>query len=167
MSFNQLTFTFTETTWDLDYASFGDDACTMGFMTVNIAGDYTLEGASEAVEGAREGTFGFTTKTATGHSADAAAFIDTSCGTTGTEVDVAFDLSGGCAVWEHTLLLIVVDYDIVKPNEDGTLFGVRPADNDMCTPENVQQHLKVAVVTKQYPNVLTLQPKSKNKKNKD
>ena len=137
LSFNQLTFEFTETTWDLDYASFGDDACTMGFMTVNIAGDYTLEGASEVVEGARDGTFGFTTKTTTGHSADAAAFIDTTCETTGTEVDVAFDLSGGCAgLGAYPIADCAADYDIVKLNEDGTLsFGARPADNDMCTPE--------------------------------
>ena len=152
VSFNQLTFEFTETTWDLDYASFGDDACTMGFMTVNIAGDYTLEGASEAAEGAREGTFGFTTKTATGHSADAAAFIDTACGTTGTEVDVAFDLSGGCAgLGAYPIADCAADYVIIKLNEDGTVsFGARPADNDMCTPEKRPTTFEGgAVVTKQ------------------
>ena len=147
-----MTFVFTETTWELDYSAFGDDACTVQFLTVDIAGDYTLEGASEAVEGAREGTFGFTTKTVTPHVEDALAVVNGACEVTDTEVGVALDISGGCAgLGAYPIADCAADYDIVRLNEDGTLsFGARPADNNMCTPENRPTTFEGgAVVTRQ------------------
>jgi len=133
-----LTFEFTETNWDLDYVANGDENCTMPFMTVNIVGDYTLEEASDVVEGARNGTFGFTTKTATGHMEDALTVINDACGVTDTVLDVPLDIAGGCAgLGAYSITDCPADYDIVMLSEDGNTlsFGARPADNDMCTPD--------------------------------
>lgn len=151
-SYNQLTFVFTETAWELDYSAFVDDACTSQFLTVDIAGDYTLEGASATVDGAREGTFGFTTKTVTPHVEAAVGVVNGACGVTDAEVGVALDISGGCAgLGAYPIAECPSDYDIVRLNEDGTLaFGARPMDNNMCTPENRPTTFEGgAVVTKQ------------------
>ena len=124
------------TTWDLDYVANADADCTLSFMTVNIVGDYTLEEAA-SVEGARNGTFGFTTKTATAHMEDAVAVINGACGVTDATVDTALDISARCAgLGAYPIATCPADYDIIMLNEDGTVsFGARPADNDMCTPE--------------------------------
>ena len=148
-SFNQLTFVMTETTWDLDYSSYGDESCTAGFMTVNIAGDYTLGDASEAVEGAREGEFGFTTKTVTPHNAQAVAFVNSSCLTTDAAEGEALDITGGCmGLGAYPVADCPSDFDIVHLDGDTLSFGARPADNDMCTPEKRPTELG-AQVTKQ------------------
>lgn len=152
-SYNQLTFTFTETTWDLDYVANGDENCSYPFLTVNIAGDFTLEGASEVVEGAREGTFGFSTKTVTGHMAEALSVIENACGVTDTVVDTPVDITGGCmGLGAYPVADCPADYDIVLMNAEGTTlsFGARPQDNNMCTPENRPTSFEGgATVTKQ------------------
>ena len=150
-SFNQLQFTFTEDTWTLDYVANGDDACTVPFMTVHIEGPYTLEDASETVEGARNGTFGFTTKTVTPNLEDAVAVVNDACGTTEAALDTAFDLAAGCAgLGAYPIADCPADYDIVKLNEDGTLtFGARPQDNNMCTADKRPTELQPGGLTKQ------------------
>lgn len=151
-SYNKLTFTFTETSWELDYSAFGDDACTVQFLTVDIAGDYTLEGASESVEGARNGVFGFSTKTVTPHIEDAVGVVNGACGVETAAVGAALDISGGCAgLGAYPIADCGSDYDIVRLNEDGTLaFGARPADNNMCTADKRPTTFEGgAVVTRQ------------------
>ena len=121
-------------------------------MTVDIAGDYTLEGASEAVEGARNGTFGFSTKTVTPHVDGAVDVVNGACGVETAEVGVALDISGGCAgLGAYPIAECESDYDIVRLNEDGTLsFGARPADNNMCTEDKRPTTFEGgAVVTRQ------------------
>ena len=98
-----------------------------------------LEGSSAVEEGAREGTFGFTTKTVTPNIGDAVDFVNTACGVTDAAEGVAYDITGGCAgLGAYPVADCPADYDIVKLNEDGTelSFGARPADNNMCTPRD-------------------------------
>ena len=135
-SFNQLTFVMTDAMWDLDYVAHGTDDCSAPFLTVNIAGGYTLEGASDVEDGARNGTFFFSTKTVTPHAEAAVGVVNYACGGTDAAVDVAFDISGGCpGLGAYPIADCPADYDIVKLSEDGTqlTFGARPADNDMCS----------------------------------
>ena len=60
---------------------------------------------------------------------------------------------GGCAgLGAYPVADCPADYDIVKLSEDGTelSFGARPADNNMCTPENRPTTFEGgAMVTKQ------------------
>ena len=135
-SFNQLTFEMTETTWDLDYIAHGNEECTAPFMTVNIAGDYTLDGASDVADGARNGFFGFTTKTVTPNMEPAVSVVNGACGIETAEVGTAFDFSDGCpGLGGYPVADCPGDFDIVMLSEEGTVlhFGARPTDNNMCS----------------------------------
>lgn len=135
-SYNQLTFRMTTTDWDLDYGAFGDDACTAKFLTVNIQGPYELGSASSVAPGAREGKFGFATKTVTPHMDAAVGVINGACGVTDAAVGEPFDLSAGCAgLGAYPIQECGSDYDIVMLSGDTLHFGSRPADNNMCTPD--------------------------------
>ena len=124
----------TETEWDLDYVAHGAAGCTSSFLTVNIQGEYSLEGESDAAEGAREAVFGFSTKTVTGHMEQALEVINGACGVTDTAVDVALDISGGCAgLGAYPIAECAADYDIVFLSGNTLQFGARPADNNMCS----------------------------------
>lgn len=132
--FTQITFDLTETSWDLDYTAFGDEACEVPFLTVNIKGPYELLGASSAVEGAREGNFGFGERTVTPHMEAAIEVISEACGGGEYAVGEATDISGGCAglgAYPHDQC--PTDHDIVKLDGNSLMFGQRPADNNMCT----------------------------------
>ena len=150
-SFNQLTFRMTETEWDLDYVAHGDENCTAKFLTVNIKGPYTLGEASSAAEGAREGTFSFTSKTVTGHMEAALGVINGACGVTDTAVDTPLDLAGGCAgLGAYPIAECAADNDIVMVKDNNLHFGARPADNNMCSPDKRPSSFEGgAVVTKQ------------------
>jgi hypothetical protein len=133
-----LDFDLTAGDWALDYAVFGDASCEVPFLTVRIDGPYSLGEASEHVQGARDGEFLFSTKTVTPHSADAVGFLESEygCNTAGFEVGVAADLSRGCAgLGQYPLAECDRDHDVVLLEGDALRFGLRPADNDMCTPE--------------------------------
>jgi hypothetical protein len=132
-----LVFDLTTSTWDLDYAVHADAACAEPFMTVHIEGPYELGDASAAVEGAREGTFGFVAKRVTPHSEAAAGYLASPevCGAEGFVVGEAFDLTDGCAgLGQYPLADCGSDYDLVAVDADGLRFGARPDDNDMCSP---------------------------------
>ena len=90
-SYNWLNFSFTAENWTLNYVANGDDICTVPFMTVHIEEPYTLEEASEIVEGARNGTFGFTTKTVTPHMEDAVDIVNGACGTDADGLNEPYD----------------------------------------------------------------------------
>lgn len=147
--FIQITFDMTETAWDLDYTAFGDEACAVPFLTVNIKGPYELLGASSAVEGARNGNFGFSERTVTPHMEAAIGVISTACGGGEYTVGVATDISGGCAgLGAYPHAQCTTDYDIVKLDGDSLMFGQRPADNNMCTEDKRPTALGLTV-TKQ------------------
>ena len=133
-SFNKLVFEMTEGEWDLDYMAFGDDACSVQFLTVNIKGPYSLEGASSVEDGAREATFGFASKTVTGHMDAALGVINGACGVEGTAVGTPLDIGGGCAgLGAYPIADCASDNDIVKLVDGVLHFGSRPQDNNMCT----------------------------------
>ena len=133
-----LQFDLTDSAWDLDYTTHTDASCADPFMTVHIEGPYELGSASAAVDGAREGTFGFTAKSVTPHSAAAAGFLASAdgCDREGFVAGESADLSTGCAgIGQYPLADCSADYDLVHLEESGLRFGARPADNNMCTPQ--------------------------------
>ena len=150
-SFNQLTFHMTETDWDLDYVAYGDENCTAKFLTVNIKGPYSLGESSSVAEGAREGTFSFATKTVTGHMDAALDVIDGACGVSDSEFDVPLDLAEGCVgLGAYPISECPADNDIVMVQGNNLHFGVRPSDNNMCSPDKRPTSFEGGgVVTKQ------------------
>ena len=151
--FYQLSFELTADTWDLDYVAHANSDCDSPYITVEIAGDYVLEGASTSEAGARNAVFGFSTRTVTPNAADAVEVVNTACSTTDAAEGVALDISEGCTgLGAYPISECPADYDIVKLSEDGTelSFGARPEDNNMCTPEaRPDTFVNGAVVTRQ------------------
>jgi hypothetical protein len=147
----RLDFDLTASDWGIDYQVFGDAACAVPFLTVRIEGPYTLGAPSALVEGARDGEFAFTSKTVTPHSADAAGFLESAygCGYPGFAEGVAADLADGCpGLGQQPLSTCDRDYDIVWLDGDELRFGLRPADNDMCTEDRRPTELSPLVLTR-------------------
>jgi hypothetical protein len=130
----KFTFYLTASTWEIDYAVFGDDACQAGFMTVNIKGPYELGDASSDVEGARKGNFHFGERFVTPHMEAAVEMLSGACPGVSFVVDQATELAQGCAnLGMYPISDCPTDYDIVKLDGNTLYFGARPADNDMCS----------------------------------
>lgn len=132
----RLSFALTEDTWELAYDAFGDAACAVPFLTVNIAGPYTLGEPSESVPKAREGEFGFASKAVTPHNDAAVGFLQQACGREDFSVGQASDLGAGCAgLGAYPIAQCPSDHDLVFLSGDKLQFGQRPMDNNMCSPD--------------------------------
>jgi hypothetical protein len=135
----RLDFDLTPTEWALDYVVHGDPACDVPLVTVHIEGPYALERPSDAVAGAWEARFGFTSKTIRPEVDGLRDFLNSleGCGTADFETGVAQDVyASGCAGFgQYPQASCDADYDLVRLDGDSLFFGARPADNDMCTPE--------------------------------
>jgi hypothetical protein len=136
----------------VDYVVHGDEACASDFITVHIEGPYDLPGPSAVVAGAYDGVFSFTQKTITPGSAGAADFLNSlgSCGsfTEGVATDI---YQNGCApLGQYPAAQCSADYDVVSFDGQTLRFGARPADNNMCTPENRPTELSPVALTKKW-----------------
>jgi Adenomatosis polyposis coli down-regulated 1 len=140
------TFELTETTWAIDFSTFGDPDCSdaQRLFRVEIAGPYQIEQPSAVVGGAFEAFFGYESRRITPVQQAAADFMNQGelCGvstwTVGESVDV-HEL--GCAgLGIQPVANCSGEYDIValvdelrrEPGE-ALYFGVRPADGNLCT----------------------------------
>lgn len=64
-------------------------------------------------------------------------------------VNLEADISQtGCAAW-RSVAVCGEDHDLFALDATGLRFGVRPADNDMCTPDKTPTALLPAVVKRQ------------------
>lgn len=139
-----LDFDLSAADWSVDYVVHGDEACSSPLLTVAIEGPYALTGASEAVSGAWEGTFSFSSKQMTPHVADLAAALDgAGCGSAPWTIGSAQDVyEAGCpAFGQYPEASCSADYDIVSRTGETLQFGARPADNDMCSEDKRPQAL--------------------------
>jgi len=133
-----LDFTIADPAWSVDYAVYADAACAEKLLTVHIEGTYAI-GAPSAVAGAYDARFAFTRKVVTPH-VDAATQLLASpegCARDGFVTGAPTDVSdAGCAgLGQRPVAACPADYDIVRVADGGLTFGLRPADNDMCTPD--------------------------------
>jgi hypothetical protein len=128
-------FTFAGGQWSLDFTLALDPAMARPVFRFRTGGAYTL-GAPARVPGAFEADCGEDWKRLTLLTADAAlaaAFGLAACGlATGIEADIS---GRGCANWKP-VALCSMDHDLLALDATGgLLYGVRPRDNDMCTPD--------------------------------
>jgi hypothetical protein len=66
----------------------------------------------------------------------------------GLTVNLEADISvTGCAAW-RPVAVCGEDHDLLALSDAGLHFGVRPADNDMCTPDKLPTALLPAVVAR-------------------
>lgn len=146
----RLTFDLTATTWKLAYESFGDAACTVPALVVDIAGPYEVTRPSPTVAGAHEAVFGFSTKTVTPRSEGAAQFLATACGGGTFTAGTATDITAGCAgLGAYPISSCPADFDLVARTGDRLQFGARPADNNMCTEDRRPTALSPIVLARE------------------
>ena len=140
-------FTFDHGRWTLHFVLALDPAMTKPVFEFRTKGRYVVARPSAKVAGAYEADFREDAKYVTLRADDpklVQAFGLAGCGLTpGIETDVSIK---GCAGW-RPVTVCPNDHDLLMLDTQGGLhFGVRPADNDMCTPDKRPTALLPAVV---------------------
>lgn len=127
-------FVFRDGTWSLIFTHAVDQSMTQRTFQFRTGGAYEV-GESSAVGGAYEAVFGEDWKHVTLLTSDpdlTAAMGLAECGLT---VNLETDISeSGCAAWK-SVAECSLDHDLLALTPEGLHLGVRPADNDMCTPD--------------------------------
>jgi hypothetical protein len=128
-------FEFADGQWSLVFTHALDPAMRQQTFAFRTHGPYAIGAASAAVPGAFEAVFFEDRKLVTLLTTDpaiVAAFGFAACGLrAGEEVDIS---ERGCAGWKP-VALCREDHDLLALDARGLHFGVRPRDNDMCTPD--------------------------------
>jgi predicted small secreted protein len=134
-------------TRSLDFALALDPGMNARVFEFHTTGTYEVQGPSATVPGAQDMLFREDTKAVTLRATDPKlieAFGLAQCNLTpGVKTDIS---ATGCAIWKP-VADCGEDYDLLALDTDQNLyFGVRPADNDMCTPDKRPIALLPAVV---------------------
>jgi len=128
-------FAFAGGRWELTFTHALDPEMKMKTFVFRTGGPYTVGAASASVQGAHEAVFGEEWKKLTSFIEDAGmakAFGFAPCGlVAGVEKDISAE---GCANWKP-VAQCGEDHDLLAMKDGKLYFGVRPADNDMCTPD--------------------------------
>ena len=128
-------FVFANGRWELIFTHALDPAMTMRTFVFRTGGAYEIGGPNNDVTGAYDGTFFEEWKHVT-LLTDVPEVI-AGMGMAGCVLtpNLETDISqSGCAAW-RPVAECGADHDILAMTDTGLQFGVRPADNDMCTPD--------------------------------
>ena len=111
-------------------------------------GPYKISGSSAAVEGEHDAIFYEDVKFVTLRTTDAKLVEAMGLAGCNLKRDIKIKISTtGCARWKR-VAACRADHDLLAIDAVGDLlFGVRPADNDMCTPDKRLKVLLSAVVS--------------------
>ncbi|CAN1484432.1 hypothetical protein MCELHM10_00001 [Paracoccaceae bacterium] len=144
--FGMREFVFRDGQWSLIFTHALDPEMTMRTFQFRTGGGYRVLEPSAAVEGAFHTVFDEDWKHVTllaGDPGVAAAMGMADCGLT---VNLEADISEtGCAAW-RPVAACGEDHDLLMLGPEGLHFGVRPADNDLCTADRTPTALLPAVV---------------------
>ncbi len=147
-SYSQLDFDLADARWTLDYVVHGAPDCSAPLMTVHVDGPYALERPSDTVAGAWEARFAFDTKTVRPEVDAMRDFLNglDGCGSAPFATGVAQSVyESGCpTLGQYPMSRCQADYDLVKLDGSDLRFGMRPADNDMCSADKRPTALGVA-----------------------
>jgi hypothetical protein len=126
-------FVFSGGTWQLIFTHALDRDMTMRTFQFRTGGDYRVGAPGPA--GSYATDFDEDWKHLTVYTTDPGlqkAFgVDQCALTPNLEADIS---DTGCAAW-RAVAVCGTDHDLLKVDGDAMYFGVRPADNDMCTPD--------------------------------
>lgn len=129
-------FIFADGTWELIFTHALDPEMTMRTFRFRTGGAYEVREPG-AVDGAYHGVFEEAWKHVTLLTDDpaiAGAMGMAECGLTANlETDIS---ETGCGAW-RPVSVCGEDHDLFALDATGVYFGVRPADNDMCTEDKV------------------------------
>jgi hypothetical protein len=141
-------FVFADGRWSLTFIHALDPAMTQRTFQFRTGGAYVVGDASAQVQGAFQAVFDedwkhLTLLTPVPEIAAAMGMAD--CGLT---VNLEADISEtGCAA-SRPVADCGQDHDLLALSADGLHFGVRPADNDMCSADKTPAALLPAVVAR-------------------
>lgn len=131
----RLTYDFTDSTWTQTIDGFRDAACARHQVAVQSHGAYALGAASTAVAGAWEVQLVVAGRELIVDDARAARTYARHCKLGKLAAGKSADLAGGCPGWKlQPLARCATDFDLLALVDDELQLGVRPADNDLCTP---------------------------------
>ena len=141
-------FVFRDGRWSLTFVHALDREMTRRTFQFRTGGAYRVLEPSDRVEGAFHTVFDEDWKHVTLLADDpgvAAAMGLADCGLVpNLEADVG---ENGCGPW-RPVAVCGEDHDLLALSPDGLPFGVRPADNDMCTADKTPAALLPAVVAR-------------------
>lgn len=141
------TFSFDKGRWSLNFVFALDPGMSRKVFEFHTEGSYTVTGPSSSVVGAYEATFRETSKAVTLR-IDTPEMLEAMRLTSyGLKLDQKVDISeAGCAGW-RPVSVCPDDHDLLAIDAAGKVFfGVRPPDNDMCTPDKRPNALLPPVV---------------------
>ena len=141
-------FVFRDGQWSLTFTHALDAAMTLRTFQFRTGGGYAVGAPSPFVEGAFQTVFDEDWKHVT-LLTDVPEIVSgmgmAECNLT---VNLERDISEtGCAAW-RPVAVCGQDHDLLALSSDGLHFGVRPADNDMCSPDKTPTALQPAVVAR-------------------
>jgi hypothetical protein len=141
-------FVFADGRWSLIFTHALDPAMTQRTFQFRTGGAYRVGEPAAAVPGAFATVFDEDWKRVT-LLTDVPQIVQAmgmaGCGLT---VNLEADISTtGCAGWKP-VAACGQDHDLLALSAEGLHFGVRPADNDMCTPDKTPTALLPAVVAR-------------------
>ena len=139
-------FVFADGRWSLIFTHALDPAMTMRTFQFRTGGAYRVGDPSPVVDGAYEAVFDEDWKHVTLLTAVPEIIAGMGMGDCGLTVNLEADISEtGCAAW-RPVSVCGEDHDLLALSDAGLHFGVRPADNDMCTADKLPTALLPAVV---------------------
>lgn len=128
-------FTFANGQWSLIFTHALDPAMTMRTFQFRTGGPFDIGGASDTVAGAFNGVFHEDWKHVTLLTDNPEIVARMGMADCGLTYNLETDISEtGCAAW-RPVAECGEDHDLFAMDATGVYFGVRPSDNDMCTPD--------------------------------
>jgi hypothetical protein len=130
-------FTIDAKNWEVQFTMYLDSAATKPVFTFKGSGPYTLGEKSATVADAMDGTFSFTHKYLTLHTADTTLVKNLGFTQCGLQKDVEADITEkGCSFLE-SVTACAQEYDLVAL-KDGKMYGGQrpPAGTTLCDEKN-------------------------------
>ena len=138
-------FTFADGKWSLIFTHALDQAMTMRTFQFRTGGPFEIREPSREVPGAYHGVFHENWKHVTLLTENAEIIAGMGMSECNLIFNLETDISEtGCAAW-RPVSVCGEDHDLFAMDETGIYFGVRPADNDLCTADKLPNALLPAV----------------------
>ena len=141
-------FVFNRGTWSLIFTHALDRGMTQRTFQFRTGGSYEVGRASSAVRGAFHGVFNENWKHVTLLSDHPQIIARLGMADCNLSVNLEADISRtGCAAW-RPVSECGQDHDLFAMDSRGVYFGVRPRDNNMCTPDRTPTVLLAPVIAR-------------------
>jgi hypothetical protein len=138
-------FVFADGKWSLVFTHALDRGMTQRTFQFRTGGGYALRDPSAAVPGAFHAVFEEDWKRVTLLTADPGLAAAMGLGDCGLTPNLEADISAtGCGPWP-SVAACGEDHDLLAMDGAGLYFGVRPADNDLCSADRLPEALLAPV----------------------